>query len=300
MMNSSPSPWQSIVAGAAAGGLESLLTYPTEYLKTRQQLQATAVGIPISPWRLFATTIRQHGLSHIYTGSAAFCVSNAGKSGVRFFTFETARQLMPTDSSGKPTAWGNMGSGMIAGAAESIIVVTPGETLKTKIIDDQAGAKRYTSATHAIRSVVATEGITGLYRGVVPVTLKQSANAMVRFTSYNFFLRHLRVMSRPDSSNPVFGATVAAGALAGVVIVYATMPFDTLKTRLQALDGRQRYNGTLNCLRSIVSSDGVAVLWRGTTPRLARLSISGAVSFAIYESVMQWTWSLRAPGVQVV
>ncbi|KAL4738801.1 mitochondrial carrier domain-containing protein [Aspergillus similis] len=299
MINSSPSPWQSIVAGAAAGGLESLLTYPTEYLKTRQQLQATAAGIPISPWRLLATTIRQHGLSHIYTGSAAFCVSNAGKSGVRFFTFETARQLMPTDSSGRPTAWGNMGAGMIAGAAESILVVTPGETLKTKIIHDQAGAKRYTSATHAVRSVVATEGIAGLYRGVVPVTLKQSANAMVRFTSYNFFLRHLRAMSRPGSSNSVFGATVVAGALAGIVTVYATMPFDTLKTRLQALGGRQRYSGTLDCLGSIVSSEGVAVLWRGTTPRLARLSISGAVSFTIYESVMQWTWSLRSPGVQV-
>ena len=181
---------------------------------------------------------------------------------------------MPTDSSGRSTAWGNMGAGMIAGAAESILVVTPGETLKTKIIDDQAGAKRYTSATHAIRSVVATEGVAGLYRGVVPVTLKQSANAMVRFTSYNFILRHLRAMSGPDSNNSVMGATVVAGALAGVVTVYATMPFDTLKTRLQALDARQRYSGTLDCLKSIVSSEGVSVLWRGTTPRLARLSVS--------------------------
>jgi solute carrier family 25 citrate transporter 1 len=167
-----------------------------------------------------------------------------------------------------------MGAGMIAGAAESILVVTPGETLKTKIIDDQAGAQRYTSATHTVRSVVATEGIAGLYRGVVPVTLKQSANAMVRFTSYNFFLRHLRAMSGPNSNNSAFRATVVAGAVAGVVTVYATMPFDTLKTRLQALDGRQRYSGTLDCLRSIVSSEGVAVLWRGTTPRLARLSVS--------------------------
>ncbi|KAL4758068.1 mitochondrial carrier domain-containing protein [Aspergillus foveolatus] len=270
MKNSSPSPWQSILAGAAAGGFESLLTYPAEYLKTRQQSQATAAGVRISPRRLLTTTIRQHGLSHM-------------KSGVQFFTFETARQLMPTDSSGRSTAWGNMGAGMIAGAAESILVVTPGETLKTKIIDDQTGAKRYTSSTHAIRPAVATEGVAGLYRGVVPVTLKQSANAMVRFTSYNFFLRHLQAMSGPDSNNSVIEATVVAGVLA----------------ELQDLDGRQRYSGTLYCLRSIISSEGVAVLWRGTTPRLARLSISGAVSFAIYESVMQWTWSLRSPSVQV-
>lgn len=207
----------------------------------------------------------------MYTGSAAFCISNAGKSGVRFFAFDTARQYVPTDSSGKATAWGNMLAGMVAGAAESVLVVTPGETLKTKIIDDQAGAKRYTSATHAVRSVLSTEGISGLYRGVVPVTLKQSANAMVRFTSYNFFLGQLRALSGKDK--PIAGATVIAGALAGVVTVYATMPFDTIKTRLQALAGRQRYSGTFDCLRSIVSREGVAVLWRGTTPRLARLSV---------------------------
>ncbi|KAL4874346.1 mitochondrial carrier domain-containing protein [Aspergillus karnatakaensis] len=287
-----PSPWQSILAGGAAGGIESLLTYPTEYLKTRQQLQARSAGKPVSPWGLLVTTIRQHGVRPFYTGSAAFCVSNAGKSGVRFFAFDTARQWMPVDASGKTTPWGNMGAGMIAGAAESILVVTPGETLKTKIIDDQAGPKRYTSATHAVRSVLSTEGVSGLYRGVVPVTLKQSANAMVRFTSYNFILSQVRAMS--SSKSPVAGATVLAGAMAGVVTVYATMPFDTIKTRLQALDARQRYKGTLDCLRSIVSHEGIAVLWRGTTPRLARLSISGAISFTIYEKVIQWTTSSPA------
>ncbi|KAL3464491.1 mitochondrial carrier domain-containing protein [Aspergillus heterothallicus] len=284
-----PSPWQSILAGAAAGGLESLLTYPTEYLKTRQQLQATLTGKPLSPGTLLVQTIRQHGLGHIYTGSAAFCLSNAGKSGVRFFVFDTARQWMPTDKSGKTTAWGNLCAGMIAGTAESVLVVTPGETLKTKIIDDQSGPKRYTSAPHAVRSVISTEGVSGLYRGVVPVTLKQSANAMVRFTSYNFFLGQLEALASDET--PMTGSTAIAGAMAGVVTVYATMPFDTIKTRLQALDGHQRYAGTLDCLRLIVSREGVSVLWRGTTPRLARLSISGAVSFTIYEQVIRWTSS---------
>ncbi|KAL4908658.1 hypothetical protein BDW74DRAFT_188556 [Aspergillus multicolor] len=283
-----PSPWQSILAGGAAGGLESLLTYPTEYLKTRQQLQTSTSGKALSAWRLLLHTLRQHGVSHMYTGAGAFCISNAAKSGVRFFAFDSARQLMPTDSSGRPSALGNMAAGMIAGAAESIAVVTPGETLKTKIIDDQAGARRYRSATHAIRFVLSTEGVSGLYRGVIPVTLKQSANAMVRFTSYNFLLGHLR-----DGMGLGSSATVLAGALAGVVTVYATMPFDTLKTRLQAIDGSARYKGTLDCLRSVVLEEGVAVLWRGTTPRLARLSISGAVSFSIYESVIRWSWSLR-------
>ncbi|KAL4963428.1 mitochondrial carrier domain-containing protein [Aspergillus stella-maris] len=273
-----PSPWQSVPAGGAAGGLESLRTYPTEYLKTRQQLQATSTGKLLSPGRFLVQTIREHGPAHMYTGSGAFCVSNAAKSGVRFFAFEPARRWLPTDQSGKRTAWGNMGAGMIAGTAERVLVVTPGEILKTKIIDDQAGAKRYTSAAHAIRSV-----------GIVPVTLKQSANAIVRFTTYNFFVGNLRAALGPESS--VLEAIVFAGALAGVVTVYATMPFDTFETGLQALDRHQRYTGPMHCLRSITREEGIAVLWRGTP------LISGAISFSIYESVLKWTNSLGSPEV---
>ncbi|KAL1961788.1 hypothetical protein VTN77DRAFT_1038 [Rasamsonia byssochlamydoides] len=200
----------------------------------------------------------------------AFCISNASKSGIRFFAFDTARKFIRTDASGKATPLGNMSAGMIAGVVESVVVVTPGETLKTKIIDDRTGPKLYRSASHAVRMIVATEGLQGLYRGVVPVTLKQSANAMVRFT--DLFLDYLKSLSlRYSQLQPV--TTVVAGAMAGAVTVYATMPFDTIKTRLQAIDGLQRYKGSLDCMRSVVVNEGVSALRKGTTPRLMRLSV---------------------------
>ena len=171
----------------------------------------------------------------------------------------------------------------MAGIAEAVIVVTPGETIKTKMIDDRAGPKSYRSTSHGIRSILAREGPAGLYRGVVPVTMKQSANSMVRFTSYNIILGRLESLNLPvnlrirKSIN-----TVASGALTGIVTVYATMPFDSIKTRMQAIDGRQRYQGSLNCLRSIVTQEGVPALWRGTTPRLIRLSVCDLVHGCIF------------------
>ena len=254
------------------------LQYPTEYLKTRQQLFQAGSGTGPSPLRLLTNTIRQHGISQLYTGSLAFCASNASKSGVRFVTFDTAIRFMPAENTSgktKPTLLGNLGAGLLAGIAESVLIVTPGETLKTKIIDDQAGPRLYRSASHAIRTCVAQEGLLGLYRGVMPVTLKQSANAMVRFTSYRFFLSQMDAMLVSDTRSSAFRSmrTVIAGALAGLVTVYATMPFDAVKTRLQALDGHQRYRGSWDCLLSVIRNEGSFTLWRGTTPRLARLSV---------------------------
>ncbi|KAI9040566.1 mitochondrial carrier [Aspergillus affinis] len=292
-------PWQPILAGGAAGGTESLLTYPTEYLKTRQQLPTPGSTGRQSLISLLTSTIRNHGLRTLYTGSGVFCASNASKSAIRFFAFDSARKAMPTDAQGKVTPLGNMCAGLVAGVAEAVVVVTPGETIKTRMIDDRAGPRHYRSTAHGIGSILSQEGPAGLYRGVVPVTLKQSANAMVRFTSYNFILNQLTAMTMSEGTQQQglrkSMNTVVAGALAGVVTVYATMPFDTIKTRLQARDARQRYTGSVGCLRSVVVKEGFSALWRGTTPRLVRLSVSGALSFSIYESVLQWTSQYTMP-----
>ncbi|KAF7529328.1 hypothetical protein PCG10_008038 [Penicillium crustosum] len=259
--------------------------YPTEYLKTRQQLFKGSAHRP-SPIKILISTISEHGIRAIYAGSGAFCISNASKSAIRFFTFDSVRKLIPVDASGKTTSLGNIFAGLMAGVAEAVAVVTPGETIKTKMIDDRAGPRLYRSTGHGIVSIIAREGLPGIYRGVIPVTLKQSANAMIRFTSYNLLLSQMEKVSSQKSVH-----TVIAGAMAGVVTVYATMPFDSIKTRLQAVDGHQRYRGSLDCLRSVISQESVSALWRGTTPRLVRLSVSGALSFTVYESVIEWTSS---------
>jgi solute carrier family 25 citrate transporter 1 len=238
-------------------------------VKTRQQLLQPGNLSNQSIVQLFTSTIRQSGFRALYTGGGVFCTSNASKSAIRFFTFDFVRQSMPTDAAGKMTPLGTMGAGLMAGVAEAVIVVTPGETIKTKMIDDRAGPRLYRSTGHGVVSIVAQDGLRGLYRGVIPVTLKQASNAMVRFTSYGILLRQMEAMSVPT---PI--RTVAAGALAGVVTVYATMPFDSIKTRLQAVDGSQKYRGSYDCVRSVITQEGVSAMWRGTTPRLIRLSVS--------------------------
>lgn len=206
-------------------------------------------------------------MARLYTGGAAFCISNASKSGIRFLTFDTARNAMPKDASGNTTVFGNITAGLCAGVAESVLVLTPGENIKTRLIDAAAGARVYKSSTHVARSMFTVEGPSSFFRGVWPVTLKQSSNAMVRFTSYNLLSSAL---------SPYMGAStsVGAGSLAGVITVYCTMPFDNVKTQLQSIAGRDMYKGSLDCARQLVQSGGFRLLWKGTTPRLVRLSVS--------------------------
>lgn len=181
-------------------------------------------------------------------------------------------------------------AGVLAGVAEAITVVTPGENLKTKLVDDRAGRREFASTTHAIRLILAREGLVGFFRGVVPVMMKQGSNAVVRFTSYQGAVNQITPVLEAKGHGHV--APAIAGASAGIVTVYATMPFDVVKTKMQALNGGSTYGGTWKCFRAIVRRAGIKGLWEGTTPRLVRLSVSLPASRI--PGTWVWSYALRS------
>lgn len=72
----------------------------------------------------------------MYSGCTALAASNAAKFGVRFLAFDTVRGKLDAlaGTSGQPRAtWINVVSGWNAGVAESILVDTPGDAVKTKM-----------------------------------------------------------------------------------------------------------------------------------------------------------------------
>jgi solute carrier family 25 citrate transporter 1 len=114
-----------------------------------------------------------------------------------------------------------------------------------------------------------------VYRGLFPVMMRQGANSAVRFTSYTTLKAQVQKWRNQGDAPLPAAHTFAIGATAGIITVYTTMPLDVVKTRMQGLDARTLYKNSLDCLIKVVKSDGVFSLWKGTTPRLARLIVSG-------------------------
>lgn len=125
---------------------------------------------------------------------------------------------------------------------------------------------------------MAERGFRELYRGLVPTSVKQSATSAVRMGSYNVIKERFGLY---ESLNRTI-ASFTAGALAGTVTVYATQPFDTVKTRSQSAGGAT----ISHALRDIYLSGGVRGFWSGSTMRLGRLMLSGGIVFAVYEKVV--------------
>jgi hypothetical protein len=83
-------------------------------------------------------------------------------------------------------------SGLAAGCTEAVLVVTPSETIKTKLIHDANKAvPQYKGLAHGIQTIISQEGVRGIYRGLSAVVARQGANSAVRMSSYSMIRERL-------------------------------------------------------------------------------------------------------------
>lgn len=280
------SNYKSFVAGAAAGAIEGTITYPFEFAKTRLQLVG-GTGVSRNPFQLIYQIARKEGFVALYAGCIPAVLGNTAKAGVRFLTYDYIGNLL-RDEHGVLSKTGGAVAGLGAGVFESVFALTPAESIKTAFIDDRRSTHpRYnTGFARGLAQMIRDHGISVCYQGVVPVTLRQAANSLVRLGSYNAIKTSVQKY-KGDTRSPLSSVeTFAIGAIVGTITVYATMPIDCVKTRMQAVDARARYRSSFHCLVDTFHTDGVSALWRGSTARLGRLMLSGGIVFTIYEKLM--------------
>jgi len=281
MSNKKEKPLHSLVAGASAGAVEALVTYPSDFVKTRSQFGGTTEG----PVAVIKNTLRTKGFLGLYSGATALIIGNGAKSAVRFTTYDHIKHLL-ADDKGKLTPGRNVLAGLGAGTCEAIIAVTPSETIKTKMVQDaRRPDPQYKGLIHGTGQIIKTEGFMGIYRGLFPVIMKQGTNSAVRFTSY----QSIKQFVQGDDTNKQLSSTVTfgIGGVAGLITTYASMPFDVIKTRMQSLDARANYRNSFHCAYRTFTEDGITRFWAGTTPRLVRLILAGGIQFSVYENVMK-------------
>lgn len=289
----SSSTWKNLLAGGVAGGVEAMIMYPTEFVKTQLQLQSNqpdqivdGKAVKVAPkykgvFDCARQTVAERGPLSLYKGVSTLIVGSIPKTAVRFAAYSQLKKAL-ADEKGNVTLVNNALAGLGAGLVEACIAVTPTETIKTKLIADaNQPVPRYRGLIHGTTTMVREGGLRAIYAGLVPTMMKQGGNQAARFTVYELFKSAVSQRTEWQSWHATVG-----GVIAGGVSVYATMPFDVVKTKMQSLNARQLYKSSLHCASTVFKNDGVIAFWRGTTPRLGRVMCSGGITFTAYEFVM--------------
>lgn len=209
-------------AGALAGFATFIISAPTELVKCRAQLAASAAHSP-SSWSIAKTTLATHGLRGLYVGGAVTSVRDAVGYGFYFWSYEAAS-----------AAWarrfevaGGDGGGEGAVAAARVLlcgglagVVTwasifPLDVVKTRVQtqalagpaleEEQAllaerprGAsspRQYAGAWEVARQAYAAEGAGVFFRGLTVCCVRAFLVNAVQWTVYEWMMKSMVVPS---------------------------------------------------------------------------------------------------------
>ncbi|OQU84127.1 mitochondrial uncoupling protein 1 [Sorghum bicolor] len=156
---------------------------------------------------------------------------------------------------------------------------------------------KYRGLLGTAATIAREEGAAALWKGIVPGLHRQCIYGGLRIGLYepvkSFYVGKDHVGDVPLSKK------VAAGFTTGAIAISIANPTDLVKVRLQA-EGKlapgvpRRYTGAMDAYSKIARQEGVAALWTGLGPNVARNAIINAAELASYDQVKQTI--LKLPG----
>ena len=198
----------------------------------------------------------------------------------------------------------------------NIACTLPIWVVNTRMTLARKGSSGYSSISHTFRTVVAEEGLAGLYKGLVPSLILVS-NPAVQFLAYEQLLvllsryyraRHTAATQLLSSVRTTHANTPALlpipptplpalssldffvlGAVSKAVATIITYPYQVVKSRMQAdkKASDSSLSETVAVLRQIVEREGVGALYNGMAAKMTQTVLNSAFMFMMYEKLAE-------------
>eukprot|EP00128_Syssomonas_multiformis_P015467 Colp12_sorted_trinity150504_noHs@25596 len=282
--NQTPAPlpfYQQFIAGGIAGVTEILVMYPTDVVKTRQQISTGKSAGMIST---LVTLIKNDGFG-IYRGILPPIIVEAPKRAIKFAANEQYKNLFKRN--GKLDQAGAIASGVCAGCTEATVIV-PFELVKIRL-QDPANKALYTSTMDCVRQILKAEGVLAFYNGL-EATLWRHALWNGGYFGVIHVVKNILPEAKDETGNTLRNFT--AGAIAGTFGTILNTPSDVVKSRIQNQPRKHgvtpKYNWTLPAIATIAKEEGIAALYRGFIPKVVRLGPGGGILLVVFEKVSQF------------
>lgn len=256
-------------------------TFPIDLTKTRLQLH----GEPTNAFRVASKIVKGEGVAGLYKGLSPAILRHLMYTPIRIVGYEQLRNSVIGDKGSlslvEKAAVGGI-SGMIAQ-----VVASPADLVKVRMqADGRLGERRYVNVVDALRKIVASEGVGGLWRGVVPNMQRAFLVNMGELACYDHAKRF--VIEKGITNDNVYGHTLAS-FMSGLAATSLSCPADVVKTRMMNQAGGKSdgsdigYRNSVDCLVRTVRGEGMRALWKGFFPTWARLGPWQFVFWVSYE-----------------
>jgi len=177
--------------------------------------------------------------------------------------------------------------------------------------DAKIPIRPYRNMFDAASTIVREEGPLALYKGA-SVALVMVSHGGIQFVAYEFLKARFGSYTRAERAKKEDHERISVlealedslgyltmGAASKIVASTFTYPLQVIKSRLQqradavdiGQDGkirvkRREYKGVVACVSKIYRNEGVLGFFKGCVPNFLRVAPSSAITFVVYEAVM--------------
>ena len=268
-------------------------TFPIDITKTRLQLQGQAdfTGTKFGFGGMMANILKTEGVVGLYAGVTPAIARHIPYTGFRAIGYEYIRAFFCGDKpKDQAPLLAKMAAGMSAGAIGQAIAV-PCDLIKVRMQSDgrlvaakKLDKPRYTGLFDAFAKIQAAEGIGGFYAGCWPAIQRAALVNLGELTTYD---------TAKKAIVPITGDNLlchlSSAICSGFVASLCSTPADVAKSRIMSQtklpDGTFPYNGTLDCWKKVVASEGPMALYKGFVPGWLRLGPWQLVFWVSYEQL---------------
>uniref|UniRef100_A0AC34QD88 Mitochondrial 2-oxoglutarate/malate carrier protein n=1 Tax=Panagrolaimus sp. JU765 TaxID=591449 RepID=A0AC34QD88_9BILA len=169
------------------------------------------------------------------------------------------------------------------------LFVQPLDLVKNRMqLSGTTGKKEYRSSFHALRSIIAKEGLFSVYNGLSAGLARQASYTTTRLGIYTWLFE----LTSKDKA-PNFATKAALGMTAGAVGSFVGNPTEVALIRMTS-DGRlppeqrRNYKNVFDAVIRIFREEGVLALWRGCGPTVGRAMVVNAAQLGTYSQAKQF------------
>ena len=263
------------VAGFVAGFASSATLYPLEVVKSRFQMGSHAQFSYRHTFNALKTIYQSHGLRELYRGFPAGLVGSTLSWGAYFWIYEGLKKEVASyrgfDRPGPIDHW-------TSSIISSMIVQTMLCPLWVVKLNQQLG--NVDKFWPAAKSLYSSEGIRGLYRGLIP-GYWSCAHLAIQFVLYEEMKKRCANLSSYTTVNTIV-ATVVSKSFATIL----TSPIEVVKVRLRS-SSVSRSQTIRSICGEIFKQEGYRGFYKGVGTALIRILPGQCVTFVAYESMMK-------------
>ncbi|CAI9091579.1 OLC1v1026646C2 [Oldenlandia corymbosa var. corymbosa] len=174
-----------LVGGGLAGITAASVTYPLDLVRTRLAAQTNVIyyrGI----WHALRTISREEGATGLYKGLGATLLGVGPSLAISFAVYETARTHWQFHRPDDSTVLVGLGCGSLSGIASSTVTF-PLDLVRRRMQLEGAGGRARVYKTGifgTFKNIFKTEGLRGLYRGILPEYYKVVPGVSIVFMTY--------------------------------------------------------------------------------------------------------------------